>query len=109
MEGKEKSHLRWTERKHHTVCATGHSTMYARILVKCLDDRSVFDGAPDDVTVGTGGFPLVVGGELVGSICVSGLVDPGDHLLIVRALAEYLHRDVPPLPERVEMGWLPSM
>ena len=37
----------------------------------------------------TGGFPIVVGGTLAGSICVSGLSDLEDHELLMEALEEY--------------------
>ena len=108
MEGKEESHLEWAQRKYETVMRTGVSTMSARICVRCLDDPLMRDDGTGRLTIGSGGFPLRVGSELAGAVCVSGLIEPQDHVIVVRALSEYLGVEVPELPRLVEEGWLPS-
>lgn len=107
MEGREVSHLEWTQRKYETVMRTGASTMSARICVRCLDDPLMRDDETGRLTIGSGGFPIWVGSELVGAVCVSGLIEPRDHAIVVRAIGKHLGVEVPELPRLVEDGWLP--
>lgn len=79
----------WLCRKAHTVMKTEHSSLYVWIQ---HEKNGQYDELQKDETYAVcgGGFPIFVGDELIGSICVSGLPHEEDHLLIVESLAEYL-------------------
>ena len=82
MNGKKED--TWLKRKERTVLESGHSSLY--VFEHADDYPEMKDN--DLYCVGGGGFPLIIGGQLHGSICVSGLVHTEDHALIVRMLNE---------------------
>ena len=95
MKGKEISHYSWAERKNQMVSATGHSSMYVMLQNEHLGKWTEFE---DDETkaFACGGFPIKLkSGVIIGTVSISGLVDPKDHEVIVSALAEYSGVKVP--------------
>lgn len=82
MDGKKEDN--WLKRKERTVLESGHSSLY--VFEHAQEYPQMKDN--DLYCVGGGGFPLVIKGEMRGSICVSGLVHTEDHALIVRTLKE---------------------
>ncbi len=85
----------WMSRKARVVLATGHSTMYERVLAEEQGiDWYAVKGLPEEThAIHGGGLALNVKGlGLAGILLVSGLPQVEDHLLGVDAIAEYLAR-----------------
>jgi uncharacterized protein (UPF0303 family) len=85
MQGKNKS--TWLDRKTNTVLTTSHSSLYTFLMA---DTNPVYEEmkADEQHCIGGGGFPIFVGDELKGAICVSGLPHEDDHSLIIEVLEE---------------------
>jgi uncharacterized protein (UPF0303 family) len=85
----------WIARKARVVLATGHSTMYERVLAEeqGIDWYETTGLLEVDHAVNGGGIALnVVGLGLTGILLISGLPEVDDHLLGVEILTEYLAR-----------------
>lgn len=83
MDGKKED--QWLKRKENTVREFGHSSMYIR---EVNDATHKYDGLKDDTNLAIcgGGFPIIIQGEIRGTVAVSGLAHEEDHGLIVQAL-----------------------
>ncbi len=85
----------WMNRKARVVLATGHSTMYERVLA---EEQGInwyeVKGLPEEThAIHGGGLALNVKGVgFAGILLVSGLPQVQDHLLGVEAIAEFLAR-----------------
>lgn len=84
-------HDAWLERKLRTVAHYGNSTLAVRYRHIVADEDFERASALDRTlyTVGGGGFPLRVRGELIGAIAVSGLEMHEDNQWAVDALWEH--------------------
>ncbi len=85
MDGKKED--RWLKRKENMVWEFGHSSMYIR---EVNDITHEYDHLKDDTNLAIcgGGFPIIIQGEIRGTIAVSGLAHEEDHGLIVEALRQ---------------------
>jgi uncharacterized protein (UPF0303 family) len=85
----------WIRRKANVVNATGHSTMYEKVLaeesgINWYQSTGLTEA---DHAIHGGGLALnVVGLGLTGILVISGLPEVEDHLLGVEVLTEYLAR-----------------
>ena len=94
MNGKTQRHLDFGEAKRQTVLHTKHCNMWA--LVKEVVDGGLELFTEDSPCLtGSGGFPIIVNGELYGTIFVSGLHEGQDQFVLVEALSEFLNVEVP--------------
>jgi len=96
MGGTAPDHADWIRRKSNLVNRTGHSSYFVHADVKAqggnIDALPAFDAR--EYAAHGGAFPVVVRGTgQVGTITVSGLPGVEDHLLVVRALQDYLGVD----------------
>jgi uncharacterized protein (UPF0303 family) len=85
----------WMRRKANVANATGHSSMYEKVLVEeqGVDWHQSTGLLEADHAVYGGGLALnVVGLGLTGVLLISGLTEVEDHLLGVEILTEYLAR-----------------
>jgi uncharacterized protein (UPF0303 family) len=85
----------WMRRKANVVNATGHSSMYEKVLAEeqGIDWHQSTGLLEADYAVYGGGLALnVVGLGLTGVLLISGLTEVEDHLLGVEILTEYLAR-----------------
>jgi uncharacterized protein (UPF0303 family) len=85
----------WMRRKANVVNATGHSSMYEKVLAEeqGIDWHQSTGLVEADHAVYGGGLALnVVGLGLTGVLLISGLTEVEDHLLGVEILTEYLAR-----------------
>ena len=85
----------WMRRKANVVNATGHSSMYEKVLAEeqGIDWHQSTGLLEVDYAVYGGGLALnVVGLGLTGVLLISGLTEVEDHLLGVEILTEYLAR-----------------
>ncbi len=85
----------WIRRKANVVNATGHSSMYEKVLAEeqGIDWFQSTGLLEADHAIHGGGLPLsVVGLGLTGILLISGLPEVDDHLLGVEVLTEYLAR-----------------
>jgi uncharacterized protein (UPF0303 family) len=85
----------WMRRKANVVNATGHSSMYEKVLAEeqGIDWHQSTGLLEVDHAVYGGGLALnVVGLGLTGVLLISGLTEVEDHLLGVEILTEYLAR-----------------
>ena len=85
----------WIRRKANVVNATGHSTMYEKVLaeesgINWYQSTGLTEA---DHAIHGGGLALnVVGLGLTGILVISGLPEVEDHLLGIEVLTEYLAR-----------------
>lgn len=85
----------WIARKARVVMATGHSTIYERVMAEEQGiDWYAAKGLPEEThAVHGGGLALNVKGlGFAGILLISGLPQVEDHLLGVEVIAEYLAR-----------------
>lgn len=85
----------WIARKASVVMATGHSTIFERVLAEeqGIDWYSSTGLSEETHAVHGGGLALNVKGlGFVGILLISGLPQVEDHLLGVEVIAEYLAR-----------------
>ena len=83
MDGKKG--VTWLDRKQKTVEKYGHSSYY--IYLENEENKTYqADEKDESLVICGGGFPLIIRGELRGSILVSGLVHDEDHQVIVDCL-----------------------
>ncbi len=85
----------WIRRKANVVNATGHSSMYEKVLAEeqGIDWFQLTGLLEADHAIHGGGLALnVVGLGLTGILLISGLPEVDDHLLGVEVLTEYLAR-----------------
>ncbi len=85
----------WMNRKARVVLATGHSSMYERVLAEEQGiDWYIAKGLPEEThAIHGGGLALNVKGVgLAGILLISGLPQVQDHLLGVEVIAEFLAR-----------------
>lgn len=102
MEGDEKTRFGWTRRKYQLVKATGHASMHAKVRMQLLGELQDLAAQPEVYGFGCGAFPIAVKGlGIIGAAAVSGLPDPDDHPIVVRAIAKMLGRSTAELPEEV--------
>lgn len=85
MDGKEEDI--WLQRKQKTVEASKHSSYY--VFLKNQQDGSYQELQTEDYAICGGGFPIIVGHQYIGVVCVSGLAHEMDHQLIVDVLVSY--------------------
>ena len=82
----------WLDRKFRVVRHFGHATLTVRTQYEAggstFDEAAALD--PRRYQAAGGGFPLVVRGNLVGAVGVSGLEMHDDHALVVEALRAHL-------------------
>ncbi|PPF42094.1 heme-degrading domain-containing protein [Pseudoclavibacter sp. AY1F1] len=78
----------WLARKFRVVEHFGHSTLAVRYTYEANGENFATDSLldPREYAAAGGGFPIRVGGTLVGAVGVSGLEMHDDHALIVEAL-----------------------
>jgi uncharacterized protein (UPF0303 family) len=85
----------WIARKANVVRATGHSTMYERVLA---EERGIDwyqeHALPEEThAIHGGGLPLnVAGSGLQGILLISGLPQVEDHLFGIRVITQFLAR-----------------
>jgi uncharacterized protein (UPF0303 family) len=82
--------------KLNTVQRFGHSSLWWFHHLRTQGRTSPLDVPWIDARSYThfgGGFPLSLGGQVVGGVAVSGLPHEEDHELIVRALGHHLRRE----------------
>lgn len=72
----------WLNRKEKTVMESGHSSLY--VFQNQDQYKHMLDN--DEYAVCGGGFPLIINGELRGTLITSGLDHEEDHMLIIKAL-----------------------
>lgn len=83
----------WLLRKETTVLESQHSSLYT--YFKAIDGESFTTWVDDQrYAVCGGGFPIIEQGEVVGTICVSGLEHFEDHRLITDALGNLLNKKI---------------
>lgn len=75
----------WLRKKERVVWESGIGSLLAAALHQ---EQGSYEELSDYGTycLGPGGFPIRVNGELIGSVCVSGLPDLEDHDLLMEAL-----------------------
>ena len=82
----------WLDRKFRVVRHFAHATLTVRTQYEAggstFDEAAALD--PRRYQAAGGGFPLVVRGNLVGAVGVSGLEMHDDHALVVEALRAHL-------------------
>jgi uncharacterized protein (UPF0303 family) len=88
LEGTSHDNDLWLARKIRTVQHYGHSSFYTKhvFLSRNRDfaTQSLLD--PQLYTASGGGFPIRVGGSIVGVVAVTGWNEPGEHALAVQAV-----------------------
>lgn len=95
MQGKEEWHYGWAEKKCQLVKATGRSSYYVMLQHETEGKWQAFEG-DETKAFACGGFPIKVEDKgMIGVVAISGLVDPQDHIEVVRALSHILGKDVP--------------
>jgi uncharacterized protein (UPF0303 family) len=85
----------WIARKARVTMATGHSTIFERVLAEEQGiDWYETNGLPEEThAIHGGGLPLnVTGLGFTGILLISGLPQVQDHLLGVEVIAEFLAR-----------------
>lgn len=88
MDGKSKRNIDFMLGKRKVSLLSNHSSAYMAILKKM--GKSVIEG--DEYIYSGGAFPIMVNGERVATVCVSGLHEGFDHVLLVRALEKKLNK-----------------
>lgn len=107
MKGDEETRFGWTYRKHQLIKKTGHSSMHGKIRAMFLDELQDLYVQTDLYGFGCGGFPITVKNKgIIGTVAVSGLPDPADHIYVVQALEKYLGITVPHIPEEIDEKWI---
>ena len=101
--------LGWVSRKYNLIRKTGHSSMHACVRNRKLGELAELAADTDTYGFGCGGFPIRLKGEplteensvssIIGCVALSGLPDPQDHDLVVRALEQFLGASAPKTPE----------
>ena len=99
----------WVSRKYNLIRKTGHSSMHACVRNRKLGELAEMAALSDVSGFGCGGFPIRLKGEtitednlissIIGCVALSGLPDPQDHDLVVRALEQFLGVEAPKTPE----------
>ena len=79
----------WLKRKERMVYESGHCSYYSFLNHEVPHDNT----DPDYIIMG-GGFPIIVNGEIHGTICVSGLKHEDDHQVIVDAIRRLKEKHV---------------
>lgn len=95
LPGSSPENDRWIARKARVVLATGHSTIFERVLAEeqGIDWYSTTGLSEETHAIHGGGLALnVEGSGLAGVLLISGLPQVEDHLLGVEVIAEYLAR-----------------
>ena len=72
----------WLNRKEKTVMESGHASLY--VFQNQNQYKHMLDN--DEYAVCGGGFPLIINGEVRGTLITSGLDHEDDHMLIIKAL-----------------------
>ena len=88
--------LGWVSRKYNLIRKTGHSSMHACVRNRKLGELAELAADTDTYGFGCGGFPIP---SIIGCVALSGLPDPQDHDLVVRALEQFLGASAPKTPE----------
>ncbi len=89
-------HINWLRRKRNTVLQFQHSTKYVQCLLKneiqLLSTKFGYD--IKDYAIHQGGFPIRIQGVgVIGAISISGLSQPEDHALAMKALQHVIHKE----------------
>lgn len=95
LPGSSPENDRWIARKARVVLATGHSTIFERVLSEeqGIDWYAARGLSEETHAIHGGGLALNVKGlGFVGILLISGLPQVQDHLLGVEVIAEYLAR-----------------
>ena len=95
LPGSSPENDRWIARKGRAVLATGHSTMFERVLAQeaGIDWYASKGLSEEHHAIHGGGFAITVKGVgFAGVLLISGLPQVEDHLLGVEIIAEYLAR-----------------
>ena len=103
--------LGWVTRKYNLIRKTGHSSMHACVRNRKLGELADKAAQEDVYGFGCGGFPIRLKDEpiteenkissIIGCAALSGLPDPQDHDLVVRALEQYLGVEAPKTPDQI--------
>ncbi|NTV78572.1 MAG: hypothetical protein HGA25_05380 [Clostridiales bacterium] len=92
MEGKEEEHYNWIRRKRNLMLKLGHSSMYGRLEWQFLQKHEELFANQELYGFGCGAFPIIVKGKgIIGTVALSGLPDPADHIIITQVLEELLN------------------
>ena len=106
MEGDSNRRFGWTLRKYNLIKKTGHSSMHGKVRALYLNELQDLYLDKDTYGFGCGGFPITVKGKgIVGAVAVSGLPDPLDHFLVVKALEKMLNINTIKIPNEVDESW----
>lgn len=106
MEGDSNRRFGWTLRKYNLIKKTGHSSMHGKVRALYLNELQDLYLDKDTYGFGCGGFPITVKGKgIIGAITVSGLPDPLDHFLVVKALEKMLNINTIKIPNEVDESW----
>ncbi len=95
MDKKRNTNIDYAQGKRRTVQLTKHSSLHAFLslaLGRSLPE--VEDDANGCMPVG-GAYPIIVDGEHVATLAVSGLHEGKDGYLLMEAVASYLKKDLP--------------
>ena len=106
MEGDSEKRYDWTFRKYNLIKKTLHSSMHGKVRALYLNELQDLYQDKENYGFGCGGFPIIIKDKgIVGTIVVSGLPDPLDHLLVVEALEKMLGVKAPMIPKEVDESW----
>ena len=106
MEGDSNRRFGWTLRKYNLIKKTGHSSMHAKVRALYLNELQDLYSDKDTYGFGCGGFPIIVKNKgIIGTLAMSGLEDPIDHLYVVKALEEMLKVKTIKIPSEVDETW----
>ena len=96
MEGTKPENIRWMRRKRNFLEYRRTSSLLGHKILES-QSRTFQDIALDDFEYSDkgGAFPIWIGGQIVGSVTVSGLPHMEDHQMVVDVLASYLGCEVP--------------
>lgn len=95
MDSKNNRNLQFMEGKRAAAKACGHTSLWAYVDHSLHGNwQDLFDNIPAFMPC-AGAFPICVNGKWMATLMVSGLHEGQDHELIIRALSDCLHTDVP--------------
>lgn len=104
--GDPERRLGWTFRKNNLIRKTNHSSMHGKVKALYLDELLDLYNDKETYGFGCGGFPITLKEKgIIGACCISGLPDPLDHFLVVKALEEMLNIETIKIPKEVDESW----
>lgn len=91
MQGKEEEHYNWIRRKRNLMKKIGHCSMYGRLQWQFKNNYLDLFEDRDTYGFGCGAFPIIIKTKgMIGTIALSGLPDPQDHVIITNVLKDFL-------------------